>query len=326
MVKKYTSSSGLVIVFLEELLKAGEEEQFPHDIMLNAFREVFPNMLKDFSLRHAQDNSYQRQKTGQEKRRVAEGQGSPYLATSAKRSIENWKIASVLCKYLTLGLDSEFDQLISKILVETYAIPIGHYDEVLLPLLKVFLKILLEKEADLTKPRVRLLFQQGLAIYIDRYIRPEPRKPTDWTRYARECLCEYCVELNSFLLDPNMQQCRFTKNFGVRMHLQSQLSADEDDYKVETDMSSAAHTLVITKTSACSQYLRESIAWKSRSAAASQKIRSLGLGPLRELLGDQFDAIINLIWVKLGSGDQGDGRMSHTAQAPVEDPEVITIE
>lgn len=312
------------MVFVTELLKAGDDGRIPHDVALEAFRIILPDMVEHFSLRPTQSGGYKRVKTGCETYRSILPRNSPCHAMPGDSLKDSSNMAYVLCYCLTLGLIPAVDQIISKILVETHAAPVDLFDTVLLPIFKDVVSSLLEQGADLTEPRFRLLFQHGLAAYIDRYVQPEPTKPTDWTRSARGCgRCSDCRELDSFLRNPNLQIGRFSKLGKIRKHLEQQLYMDRDDYKFDTDKNGSPHTLVIKKTSRISQFGRDHDAWKQRGKWAIQNIQSMGIETLRKLLGDQFNAIISLKSVQKGAGDLFSNRL---AQEAADDIEVITID
>jgi hypothetical protein len=283
-------------------------------------------MVKHFSLSSVQRAGYKRQKMGPGMY-SAMNHDMGVSETVEKLIKDSQNMADILCMCVALGLDSEADQIISKVLVETHNIPAEHYDVVVLGFLKKVLVHLSDQETDLTNPRFQLLFQHGLAIYIDRFVRPEPARPTNWTRTAQGCGCLHCKDLDKFLCSPNEQEFRCNNGVKPRQHLEKILShRDLGDFKFETDKRRSPHTLIITKTTRNGEYARAHEQWDQRGKAAVARMKALGVKTLKKLLGDQFDATIGLKWVMLGAHNSGSQRLNHIAQAAADDIEVITID
>jgi hypothetical protein len=297
--------------------------RIPYDVALKAFRSVLPDMVEHFSLQLPQPAGYKRVKTGSELYQTMVDRASPGPSISGGSFQESLNLAFLLCMCSKLDLTPELDQIISKILTESHTVSVELFDQVILPFFKILVKMLDKQEAHLTEPRFRLLFQQGLAIYQDRYVKPEPSKPTDWTRLARGCGCNDCNELDSFLCSPILRTGRFCRVQKTRKHLELRLSCDYNDYKFDTDRHGSPQTLVITKTRNVSQFTRDLDQWKIRGKWAIQNIKAMGVEPLRKLLGDQFDVIMGLKSVQKGARN---GLLNNMAQEPADDIEVITID
>jgi hypothetical protein len=325
-VKKHASCAGLVMVFMIELLKPSDESKIPQEAALKVFRDVLPDMVKHFSLGSIKPAGCKRQKTGL----------GMYYAMNHDRSVSETvekltknsrNMADILCKCVALGLTSEADQIISKVLAETHNVPAEHYDMVVLGFLKKVLVHLSGQEADLTNPQFQLLFQHSLAIYIDHFVRPEPVRPTNWTRTARGCGCLQCKDLENFLRSPNEQEFRCNSGVKPRRHLETILSSQHPgDYIFETDKRRSPHTLIITKTTRNGEFTRDHADWDQRGKTAVARMKELGVEPLKKVMGDQFDATMGLKWVRLGEHNSGPRRLNHMAQTPADDIEVITID
>lgn len=309
------------MVFSTELLKAVDEEKVSRNIATAAFRDILPDMIERFSLQLTESRANKRQKTNSGMNHAVEGS-----ETKGNLIKDSQNMAIILCQCQTLGLTSEIDQIISKVLTEMDKVSLECFNTVILGFLKAVLKHLLKQGADLTEPRFQLLYQHGLTIYIDRYVQPEPIKSANWSRAPTTCDCFYCVNLNKFLCSPVEQQFRCNKGLQARKHLESIMYRDKADYIFETNKSRSPHTLIITKTIANSQFVRDHAAWKQRGKTAQQEMKELGHEPLRKLLGDQFDATLDLKCVKLGACSPRNGLLNHKAQAPADDIEIITIE
>jgi len=321
--KKHAASSGLLMAFIVELFKTADDGQIPCDVALEAFRFVLPDMVEHFSLQPPQPAGSKRVRTGSELYQTMIDRASPGSSLSGGSFQDSLNLAFVLCKCSKLGLTSELDQIISKVLTESHTVRVELFDQVILPFFKVFVKFLVKQEANLTEPRFRLLFQQGLAIYQDRYVKQAPTKPTDWARPAKGCGCNDCNELDSFLCSPILQTGRFTRVQKMRKHLEQRLSYDYEDYKLDTDRNGSPQTLVITKTKNVTQFKRDHHEWKKRGKWAIQNIQSMGVEPLTELLGDQFDVIMGLKSVQKGARS---GLLNNMGQERADDIEVIAID
>ena len=325
-VKQHASCAGLVMIFMIELLKSSNESKIPREAALKAFRDVLPDMVKYFSLGSIEHAGSKRQKTGfgmyyamNHDRRISE------MVEKLNKDSQN--MADILCKCVALGLTSEADQIISKVLAETHNIPAEHYDVVVLGFLKRVLVHLSDQEADLTNPRFQLLFQHSLAIYVDRFVRPEPTRPTNWTRTARGCGCLQCKDLEKFLRNPNEQEFRCNNGLQPRRHLETILSSQyPGDYIFETDKRRSPHTLIITKTTRNGEFTRDHADWDQRGETAVARMKELGVESLKKVMGDQFDATMGLKWVRLGAHISDHQRLIHTIQTSADDIEVITID
>jgi hypothetical protein len=134
--KKHMRTSGeLVMAFMKELMKTSDEFGPPPAAAVEAFREVLPDVVKNLSLRVVQPNGNKRQKMcsgmhhGMDYNRVPS-------ESAGKLNKMSQNIANTLCQCVTLGLISEADQIISKMLSEIHKIPVEHIDEVVLVFLK----------------------------------------------------------------------------------------------------------------------------------------------------------------------------------------------
>jgi hypothetical protein len=123
-----------------------------------------------------------------------------------------------------------------------------------------------------------------------------------------------------------MQQFHCNNGLQARKHLEGILYHDKQDYIFETDKRRSPHTLIITKTRANPQFTREHTAWQSRWRAAQADMKKIGFEPLRKLLGDQYDATVNLKWLRFEARNPPSGLSNQMAQAPADDIEVIAIE
>ncbi|ERF75102.1 hypothetical protein EPUS_07791 [Endocarpon pusillum Z07020] len=132
-----------------------------------------------------------------------------------------------------------------------------------------------------------------LQAYIIRYIGPEPRRPTDWSRPTRtvRCSCRDCLDLKAFVKDSIRETCEFRIIQARRKHLEKQLP--RTGYRCQTITSGSPHALVITKVH--EQYVQEHSQWQNRFDFAKKHIRNLDSNPwLKHLLGDKHDEILNL--------------------------------
>jgi hypothetical protein len=320
--KKHMRTSGeLVMAFMKELMKTSDEFGPPPAAAVEAFREVLPDVVKNLSLRVVPPNGNKRQKMDSGMHHGMNYNRVPSESVGKLNKMSQ-NIADTLCQCVTLGLISEADQMLSEI----HKIPVEHIDEVVLVFLKRVHIQISKQEANLTNSRFQLLFQHSLAIYIDRFVKPEPAKPTNWTRPTRGCGCIHCKDLDAFLRSPNTQEFRCNSGVKPRAHLESMLIQDYGDFKFETDKRRSPHTLIITKTTLNGQYTKEHQAWDQRVKMAVARMTELGVEPLKKLLGDQFDATFGLKWIRLGAHNSVTRPLNRRAQVPVDDIEVITID
>jgi hypothetical protein len=174
---------------------------------------------------------------------------------------------------------------------DTYRV---HYFKYLfLPFLRGMLPILAERGIDTINSMFRELYTSVLSSYSRRYVGDRPPCPEkDWARSQTNCTCRDCTMLNAFIISPTETVARFAIGKGRRQHLQSQLDASRDDYSHVTERMGNPQTLVVTKKR--TRWETDMKDWETRSTEAKRDFESIGLGVLRQLLGDKFRSITGL--------------------------------
>jgi hypothetical protein len=121
-----------------------------------------------------------------------------------------------------------------------------------------------------------------------------PTEPKDWRRMSGKsgnCDCAPCLSLVQFLADPHRDVGRFSYAERTRKHLQNQLNSR--DFEFDTECSRIPYTLVVEKTN--NEYFRLATKWKDGATEMGLRIRQLGTGFLKSLLGEELAALTEVI-------------------------------
>lgn len=284
----------MAMAFLKGLFDNGISGEITESVAHAIFKDVISDLVDQFSLRNLD------QAHGISKRLMtASSLESLYLGqprTMAVPDHDNSKnIATLLCNCLSLGLETELDQIMTKLIREVTKAPVGLFEVIYLPFLKVLIDMLQEKSISAQGSLFQRLFQMILGVYIIRYVQPEPVPPKDWTRPPVNCGCSDCQDLNAFLRAPDRKVGRFAVNKQRRAHLHQKV--DGSGLTHETERRGSPQTLVITKNLA--QHHAAYKAWEQRCNVAQNHIQNLGTESLKEFLSEIYVPVLSLSVNKL---------------------------
>jgi len=184
---------------------------------------------------------------------------------------------------------------------------VDYFKYLFLPFLRAMLPVWKEKDIALSDPICRDLYQSVLKSYFQRFVGKKPPCPEkDWARARVPCSCRDCEMLNSFIVDPIQRVGRFSVGKSRRMHIHQQLDNARETYTHLTERIGNPQTLVVTKTR--TEWELKIKAWEKRRAEAGDEIESYGLKSLRELLGDHFRNITELLNAEIGGAKAANGQ------------------
>ena len=148
-------------------------------------------------------------------------------------------------------------------------------------------------------------FLSVMTTYITRVVLREPRNQTDWARpnHAEEIdivKCPKCQPLRDFLLDPSQESCDFPL---PEDHNHLKGSADEWSYRprcCEKKVKGSWSSPVLTVT----KFPKPWDDWYCYFEMVQKELKRLPEEPLRQCLGAEYDALMNLDMVRLHEDDE----------------------
>jgi hypothetical protein len=294
VVKNNVNYTPMAMAFLTGLFDAGVSGEITESVTHTIFKDVISDLADQFSLQSLGQVSEVSKKwitaNSWESRLLSQAE------TVAAPDYDNSKnIATLLCHCLSLGLQSELDQIITKLVWEVAKAPISLFEVIYLPFLKALIDMLQEKSLSAQGSPFQRLFQMTLGTYVIKYVQTEPVPPKDWTRPPTGCSCGDCQVLNAFLRAPDRQIGRFAVNKQRRAHLHQQINGTGMTH--ETERRGSPQTLVVTKNLA--QHHAAHKAWAQRCNVARKQIQNLGVEALKEFLSEIYGPVMSLSANKL---------------------------
>ena len=238
------------------------------------------------------------------------GVPKPQVHKNAALNPDDVVVAQGLC--LDLEMHAQVSSLLQRLQRESANVGLEYFDSLILPYLRNAVHLLKSKDIDLATIEYQAMFVNILTHYVDRFVKIEPAKPTDWTKQKHGCRkCGDCQELDAFLSSPVEKVKHFRMGQDRRKQLERQLPYYYDrqpsDLMATTDRRGSPQTLIITKSH--SRYDQEHRAWATRKFQARSKIVEIASETdLKTLLVDEFEAIAHLgrvTLVRLPDGRQG---------------------
>lgn len=284
----------MAMAFLAELFDAGVSGEIPESVTHTIFKDVISDLADQFSLQSLD----QAPKVSKRLMTVGSWETRHFSQTRtvAAPDYDNSKnIATLLCHSLSLGLETELDQIITKLVSEVAKAPVNLFEVIYLPFLKALIDKLREKSLSTQDSPFQRLFQMTLGTYVIQYVQPEPVPPKDWTRPSVSCRCSDCQALNAFLRAPDRQVGRFAVNKQRRAHLHQRI--DSSGMTHETERRGSPQTLVVTKNLA--QHHAAHKAWAQRCNVARNHIQNLGMEAVKEFLSEMYGPVMSLSANKL---------------------------
>lgn len=192
------------------------------------------------------------------------------------------------------------------------------FDQFLLPALKGMLHLALKGDPSPHTPLYRDVYDAVLCSYLRRYVGSKPGPHTDWARKPRGCGSHYCPELDSFLTDKNnsVGSLKFVEH--IRKHYLQRLYSSP--HKTEVVKRSSPHELVVTKGDDWKEALRD---WEQRTATAKKKFEDIGEQSLRDILGDQYAKMVELVDLRAGNVETHDNLTQGVGQKRPRDREPL---
>lgn len=215
--------------------------------------------------------------------------------SSDKRGERDASVIVDLHQHL-LRVDKEkASELLRQIQAQTEHLAESELNRLIVALLKQMMGIINQCPLDACQ-----FYQSMMATYVTRAVKPEPKKPGDWSRPEEisDCPqenCSICLPVKEFMLNPAEQTRRLDLSDDDSSHIRLRLSWRCDK---SWDMSRKPPVFVISKTLIA--WESEHSAWKGRAEQAQKHFKLLvPQGDLKRCLGDKYDAIVGLGMVKV---------------------------
>jgi hypothetical protein len=289
-VKRNIQFTPMAVAFQLAIVDAGTAGQIPEEVARATFADVISGMLNGFGLLALNASIIPSQQP--QGRLIWNPPGTIHPDFDAERSRS---ISILLCHCQTLQLPTELNLLISNLAEEAKTIKLDWFEFTFLPFLKTLGSTIQDLNIQIEQSPFRTLFQRVLTTYIERYVQPEPRPRTDWSRPTVVCECQDCPSLNIFLANANQQTCRFRLSGKRRDHMFSKVADTGIDQYTDT-IDRYCHSLILTKNGNYFEVLHKS--WVERSSVAKKCIQAMDseIG-LRPFLADLYDSIMSLSMV-----------------------------
>ncbi|KAI9103055.1 hypothetical protein DFS34DRAFT_590621 [Phlyctochytrium arcticum] len=136
--------------------------------------------------------------------------------------------------------------------------------------------------------------QLGVAIFeawLKSFVGKEPSGLVDYHDRRVGCSCEDCSQLDAFLTANDEQECRFRAIKKRRQHLEDRLKSFGSDCVLATNKSGSPQTLVV-KT--LDKGTAAKTVWTDKFTAAGTLISQFDQALLNELLGEEYDRLVNM--------------------------------
>lgn len=287
--KNNINKTAMVVAFLTGISDTALRVQIPEDVAKTVFHDVVADLADStFSFSSLGTELAETNKRAAAPRPFGSRVTAPPPVVDERNSRN---IAALLSTCHELGLSTELNQIVSKLVIEAKTAQPDLFHGVFLPCLKLIVPPLSEKLL-LNDPAFQTLFQQILTQYIIRYVQAEPAPPGDWKQRAVGCGCQDCKSLDRFLVSPTERVGRFAVAQKRRGHLHSVLDSAHSGCTHETERRGSPQTLVVTKTRARYQATRK--AWTQRCGIAKKHLEEIGAEALKDLLGHTYEAIMAL--------------------------------
>lgn len=276
----------MAMAFIAGVVNAGLKGEIDTNLSQSLAKDVLSDLASDFNWRPVL-----RSVKGVD----VFGASALFFANSPSSTLDGPEIVQIILGLITTCIFLDCLIELSDILEKLAAVSSNQSSEMhkafFIPLLHGLCRHLKYKGTSVLGTPHQGFFQKVLRNYIAVRVGAEPKPPTNWSRPRTTCSCIDCSVLNSFLVNPSQQEGRFAVNKERRHHLQVQLN-NMGGFTHVTERIGSPQTLVVTKTQ--SVYLAASRDWQKKRAAAMAQLQVFDETMLRELLSEQFDAIMSL--------------------------------
>ncbi|KAF2502794.1 hypothetical protein BU16DRAFT_612396 [Lophium mytilinum] len=291
VIERNIHQTPFIVAFLNTLWHA-PEDKIPREHTTAVFKQLVPQIGKNFSLTASQDETSSANK---HQRTTYEPTNLSGETDDAPPSISAQALHDFLEHCLALSYQNDVQAILSAF--SNASINPEDYNTLVIPFLSLLTALLPRFSISLGSAHTQEIFRTTLLNYLTHFVGHEPRKPQDWVRPTVTHWCQDCASLNRFLSNPNMHEGRFSLNEKRRTHLERQLSAIKSHCARNTDHSGIPYTLVVTKTNRGHEELLA--AWKQRVKLAETKIKGLGELELKEALGESYESIMQFRAIRL---------------------------
>lgn len=201
-------------------------------------------------------------------------------------------LVTFMDRCIAAGLHEDVDIMLAKFEGEASSVHVDDFHPMVLPFLQLLSTRLSTWGKSLTEIWYQSLFRTVLMEYIQRYVQKEPLKPVDWARPPISCDCNDCRAINAFLQNRMMERYEHQMSVARRKHIKQILTRDNSDCIRRDHTDKRPQTLEIIKTTR--NYQTDLAEWNTRRQKAATMIFCCDQDALRQLLGDQYQAIAEM--------------------------------
>ncbi|KAM0343299.1 hypothetical protein ACHAPU_008749 [Fusarium lateritium] len=208
---------------------------------------------------------------------------------------------------LSTDMDNLAAQFMSKAVMQADKLPRAELCLMWLPFLRSIVPDLERNNVPLDTPAYQKFFSTLILAVMDRYLGPEPAKPTNWSVPGLNCTCDDCRRVNAFLAHPTQMSAKFPVNKNRRHHIHNRLDGDHVGCTHTSERNTNPHTLVITKTTRPQELKLQH--WLKLLDKVVEQLSQFKAEHLATLLGSDVERV-----KQLGKRQKGQGNIS---QRPV---------
>ena len=273
--EKNVDNSGFIVGFLTSLYDSSQEITLSPTEVSDLYKSILLKALKVFQI----DARTQPQPRFR----------SSWYSTLEKREPERGSVAwETMMKLFeqcdTVGIDtSEVLEVLRRRALELREeVMESIYSHFFLPFISGLCFYLMSRDNRPTASTEQSFVVQLIEIYIRRYVKVQPREPTDWKRTLTiSCGCEDCRSLRRYVEDKHNKIGDFRMAEKRRRHLENRL---DSTFRKDTIRTGTPHTLRVEKTN--ERYKLDLKAWNTRTALAKSQLTAMSKdSPLIDIIG-----------------------------------------
>ncbi|KAF2639504.1 hypothetical protein P280DRAFT_38855 [Massarina eburnea CBS 473.64] len=300
-----TEFTPFIMVFLNALF---DTPGITEAAIRSTFQEVLPRLRVQYNLENWSREAAEDDIT----KKIILVPGIEYCPYTVHLSpIEGQELAKFISHAIHFGHYEDVISIIRKFTNELDYFSSEDFVPTIIPFLQGLASTLsTDKNGLLANSDYQKLFTYALDSYLGRCIEKEPAPPSDWSRPKISCLnserwsgyprsCTTCDDINKFLEDSQRTSFELQTGKDNHRHITSGLLESEVDCAAKSIKPDRFWKIRLDKTT--KQYEEAKRKWGAESKAAETHLKAFDQNALKELLGNNYDAIMALKKVRLPS-------------------------
>jgi hypothetical protein len=268
--------------FLCGLLDAGIARELPTNTTLTIFKDVISDLADQLSLQSLESREATNKKIVPSRYGYPSRPAPPSAPVIEQETRQSLTV--LLCHCLSVGVQSQLDQITTRLVQEAQTAPTDLFDAFYLPLLKELIVQIRDRQLSVQGTKVREMFQLVLGTYIQRWVGEEPTPTKNWVRSTVNCSCTHCSELNTFVRSATEVRHEFAIGVREKKHLHAFIMGKGKHQETVQNQGSLKKGPPMIVTNNQARYNADHKAWKQRCNTAKNYLQGLGTEALKEYL------------------------------------------